>query len=203
MNILPLSFEKKTSMLLIKFILLSCIIISSGVPIKAQEQYGNTLNIGVGVGGYSGYYRYTGRTVPVFHLDYEFDVAKNFTLAPFISIHSHTRTHYWGNPNHGFYNYQYRETAIPIGMKGFLYMDSWFDAGEKWDFYLGGSIGVVAVFGRWDSGYNGDRNVYRAPWLFLDVHAGVEYHINDRVGVYLDLSTGVSTFGLAIHGIKK
>jgi hypothetical protein len=35
--------------------------------------------------------------------------------------------------------------------------------------------------------------------LFLDLHLGAEYHLNNRVGLFLDLSTGVSTIGLAIH----
>ena len=36
------------------------------------EQYGHTLNIGVGIGGYSGYYGYIGHELPVLHADYEF-----------------------------------------------------------------------------------------------------------------------------------
>jgi len=38
--------------------------------------------------------------------------------------------------------------------------------------------------------------------LFLNIHIGAEYHINKKVGVFLDLSSGVSTIGLAIHGVK-
>lgn len=63
------------------------------IEISAQnksigEKYGNELNLGVGIGGYSGYYRYVGHSLPVFHLNYEFGVARNFTLAPFVSISS-------------------------------------------------------------------------------------------------------------------
>jgi hypothetical protein len=166
---------------------------------RAQESYGKTLNLGIGLGGYSGYYRYTDRTLPVFHADYEFDVARNFTLAPFLSLHSHNRTYYWGNHNRPYEYYNYREVVVPVGVKGTVYMDSWVDAGSSWDFYLGGSLGFAVVFSRWDSGFDGDRNMYRAPLLFLDIHAGVEYHINPRAGIYLDISSGVSTIGLAIH----
>ncbi|WP_266206140.1 hypothetical protein [Pontibacter kalidii] len=52
----------------------------------AQEKHGSTLNIGVGIGGYGGYYQYANRSLPVFNINYEFDVAKSFTLAPFISF---------------------------------------------------------------------------------------------------------------------
>jgi hypothetical protein len=59
------------------------------------------------------------------------------------------------------------------------------------------------VNSRWGEGYNGDENFYhRGSSLFLDIHIGSEYHFNKKLGVFLDLSTGVSTIGLAIHGIK-
>lgn len=35
--------------------------------------------------------------------------------------------------------------------------------------------------------------------LYLDGHIGAEYHISQKIGIFLDLSSGVSTFGLAIH----
>jgi len=43
-------------------------------------------------------------------------------------------------------------------------------------------------------------NYYRdASPLFLDLHIGTEYHFNSKLGIFFDLSTGVSTVGLAIH----
>lgn len=68
------------------------ILLTIGTNLSAQrhksysEGYGNTLNIGLGIGGYSGYYGYSGNTLPVFDINYEFGVAKNFTLAPFLII---------------------------------------------------------------------------------------------------------------------
>jgi hypothetical protein len=181
------------------FIVFACLLSGFSSGLHAQESYGKTLNLGLGLGGYAGYYRYTDRTLAVFHADYELDVARNFTLAPFVSVHSHNRTYYWGNNNRPHQYYNYRETVIPIGVKGFLYLDQWVSAGSDWDFYLGASLGFAAVISRWDNGYDGDRDVYRAPLLFLDIHAGVEYHISPRTGVFLDISSGVSTIGLAIH----
>jgi len=149
--------------------------------------YGNTLNLGLGIGGYSGYYGYTNRSLTVFHIDYEFDVARNFTLAPFANFYSYRGDHY-------------RESVIPIGVKGSLYLDDLLNANANWDFYLAGSLGFAVVNSRWDADYNGDRDYYRNPnRLFLDLHVGTEYHLSNRVGLFLDLSTGVSTIGLAIH----
>jgi hypothetical protein len=169
----------------------------------AQEKYGKTLNLGLGIGGYSGYYGYVGRSLPVFHLDYEFDVAKNFTLAPFLNFYSYSHDYYWGDKNHPNRYYAYRETVIPIGLKGTYYFDDLLKANSKWDFYLAGSLGFALVNSQWDDGYGGNRNYYqRGSALFLDIHIGAEYHFNSRVGAFLDLSSGVSTIGLAIHGTK-
>jgi len=163
----------------------------------AQEQYGKTLNLGLGIG----YYGYVGHSLPVFHVNYEFDVAKNFTLAPFLTFYSYSNSYYWGNRDNPWRYYTYRETVIPIGGKGTYYFDDLLHANAKWDFYLAASLGFAIVSSSWDNGYNGDENVYHhASSLYLDLHAGAEYHFNSRLGMFLDLSTGVSTIGLAIHG---
>lgn len=162
---------------------------------QAQERHGGTLNLGMGLGGYGGYYGYLGRSLPVFHLNYEFDVADHFTLAPFVSVYTFSERHYWNNDY-----YRYRETVVPIGLKGTYYFDEILSADSEWDFYLGGSLGFALVSTRWDQGYDGDRDVYRGGRpLFLDLHMGAEYHLNERLGVFLDLSTGVSTVGIALH----
>lgn len=164
------------------------------------EKYGNTLNLGVGMGGYYGYYSYVGRVLPVLHLDYEFGVARNFTLAPFINFYTYSNSYYWGNKNTPWRTYTYHETVIPIGLKGTYYFDQFLNAGSRWDFYLAGSAGFSVVSSRWDEGYLGDRNYYRhGNSLFLDLHLGTEYHFNSHIGAFLDVSTGVSTVGLAFH----
>ncbi|TAE84291.1 MAG: hypothetical protein EAY81_07805 [Bacteroidetes bacterium] len=168
--------------------------------LKAQETYGNTVNIGIGVGGYGGYYHYTNATLPVLHFDYELNVAKNFTLAPFINFASYTNDYYWGNNNTPYRYYTYRETVIPIGLKGSFYFDELLKATSKWDFYLAGSLGFAVINSRWEQGYNGNRDYYKSGNLvFMDIHMGAEYHFNSSLGAFLDLSTGVSTIGLAIH----
>jgi len=186
-----------------QLLLLTLLLCLIQVESTAQEKFGNTLNVGVGIGGYAGYYHYVGRSLPVLSVNYEFDVASNFTLAPFISVSSYSRDYYWGNKDNPNRYYNFRETIIPIGVKGTYYFDKLLRANDKWDFYASGSLGFVFINSRWDSGYRGDKNFYRSgnP-LFLDLHIGAEYHITNRLGIYLDASTGVSTLGLAIHSIK-
>jgi len=165
-----------------------------------SEKYGKTLNLGLGIGGYAGYYSYAGRSLPVFHLDYEFDVAQSFTLAPFINVFSFSQRYYWGNNHTPYKYYNYRETVIPVGVKGTYYFDKLLKAHSDWDFYLAGSAGFAIINSSWDNDYYGDKNHYkRGNPLFLDLHIGAEYHINNRIGVFLDLSSGVSTIGIAIH----
>ncbi len=163
----------------------------------AGEKYGNTLNIGLGIG----YYGYAnGGTMPALHLDYEFDVAKSFTLAPFVTYMTYKNYYYWGNPHYPYREYYYRESVIPIGVKGKYYFDNILGAGPKWDFYLAGSLGFVIHKTVWEDTYYGDRNVSTDPSpLFLDLHIGTEYHLSKKAGLFLDLSTGISTLGLGLH----
>jgi hypothetical protein len=167
---------------------------------KPREEYGKTFNLGIGIGGYGGYYRYVGRSLLVLNFNYEFDVAQNFTIAPFISFSSYSRNYYWGNKNYPHRNYYYREIVIPIGGKATYYFDSFLKASSDWDFYLAGSLGFVILHSSWEDGYYGDKSQFKSgnP-LFLNLHIGTEYHINNRIGIFLDLSTGVSTVGLAVH----
>ena len=151
--------------------------------------HGNTLNLGLGIGGYSGYYGYVGHTLPVFNINYEFDVARNFTLAPFVSFYSYRHKDYT----------HYRETVIPIGVKGSYYLDDALNAGSDWDFYLAGSLGFSIINSRWDDGYDRDYYYREGNPLFLDLHFGAEYHLSNKVGLFLDLSTGVSTIGLSFR----
>jgi hypothetical protein len=178
------------------FFLAALAFTASAQETTSNEKFGNTLNLGVGIG----YYGYIGSSLPVFHLNYELNVAKDFTIAPFITFYSYSRSYYWGNKNFPERYYSYRETVIPVGAKGTYYFDDLLNANAKWDFYLAGSLGFAIVNSSWENGYEGDQNVYhRASSLYLDFHIGTEYHFNNHLGAFLDLSTGVSTIGLAIH----
>lgn len=178
--------------------ILICIMTMSITQVQAQNsgsRYGNTLNLGVGIGGYGGYYGYSGSYIPVLHANYELDVAKNFTLAPFISFHTQSRSYNWSNNR-----YYYHQTVVPIGVKGMYYFDDIVKATSKWDFYLGGSLGFAIISSRWDDGYDGDKKYFKNPRpLFLNFHLGAEYRFSQRIGAFVDFSTGVSTVGIAIH----
>ena len=98
---------------------------------RTSEKYGKTLNLGLGVVNAN----YIGHPVLAVHADFEFDVVKNFTLAPSISFYTYGNEYYWGNNNYPYRYYNYRETVIPIGVKGTYYFDQLFKANAKWDFY--------------------------------------------------------------------
>lgn len=186
--------------LLVVSILLCCILLGTSQQSTAQEKFGNTFNLGLGIGGYGGYSRYANQSIPVLHLDYEMNVAKDFTLAPFIRFYSFKNEYYWGNNKYPYRYYTYQETVIPIGLKGTYYFDNLLKASSKWDFYLAGSLGFAIVKSSWSDGYYGDQNYFhQGSSLFLDLHIGTEYHFNNRLGMFLDLSSGISTIGLSIH----
>jgi hypothetical protein len=163
---------------------------------SGAESYGNTLNIGLGIG----YYGYVGHTLPVVHADYEFNVARNFTLAPFVTVYSYRNYYYWGNPNNPYRDYWYRTTVIPIGVKGSYYFDQFLHAAPRWDFYLAASLGFAIRKTTWENGYYGETHVdHSTSGLYLDGHIGTEFHATDNLGLFLDLSSGISTVGLAFH----
>lgn len=158
---------------------------------SAQEQYGKTLNVSLGIGGHTGYSGYAGHSLPVVNVNYEFNVAPYFTLAPSISFYTYSGKHD---------NYTYRESVIPVGLKGTYYFDNLLNAGSAWDFYGAGSVGFAFVNSRWDAGYDGNKYYFnKGNSLFLDLHIGAEYHFNSKIGMFLDLSSGISTLGIAIH----
>ena len=159
----------------------------------AYENYGHTLNIGVG----PGYFGYLGESVPFIFFNYEIQVVHNFTLAPFIGFAS-----YQSNPNYNYDGqyYYYRETVVPVGVKGTYYFDRLLNLNRRWDVYVAASLGFNYYDVVWQNGYYGNTNESVTPsHLYLDAHIGGEYHMTRHVGLFLDLSTGVSTIGLAFH----
>lgn len=158
------------------------------------EKFGNTLNLGLGLG----YYRHVEHPMPVFHFNYEFDVLRNFTLAPFITFYSYRNSHYWGDHDN---HYGYRQLVIPMGVKAAYYFDELLRTNSKWDFYAAGSLGFALRHTSWDNDFDGDgiHSGYGPSPLYVDLHLGTEYHFNQKIGGFLDLSTGVSTIGLAVH----
>jgi len=180
--------KKTTFSIAIALVLMLSVSNLSAQKVYYSENHGGTLNLGLGIGGYSGYYGYIGHTLPVFSANYEFGVARNFTLAPFATLYSYSEPYY-------------HETVVPLGVKGSLYLDELLRAGSNWDFYVAGSLGFAIVNTTWDPYYQGDRATYyhEVSPLYLDFHVGTEYHLTHNLGLFLDLSTGVSTVGIALH----
>lgn len=182
-----------------KLILTSLLILGLGIyggKASAQqnggaENFGNTLNLGLGLG----YYGYVGYFTPVINANYEFQLANNFTLAPFVTVYSYRKRRKIDGDH-----YYYRQTVIPVGAKGTYYFDKLLGLNSRWDIYGAGSLGFAIRSSRWEDGYYGDGYFYRGSTaLYLDAHIGAEYHASQKVGLYLDLSTSLSTFGVGIH----
>lgn len=176
------------------------------VPALAQEKFGRTLNIGIG----ATYYRYVGHSSPVIMLNYELDVAKNITLAPFIGFFTYTNAYYYWNGRYYhpgrkhhydpyYQRYRYRQTVVPIGVKGTYYFDELLDANKDWDFYAALSLGFAIRSTTWDNDIYRDEDYVRESSVYADLHFGAEYHISKAIGVYADLSLGMFTLGLAVH----
>jgi hypothetical protein len=180
-----------------KLILLIAICLSSFCSrVIAQDGFGNTLNLGVGV-GYPGY---VGHAVPAFNLSYEFGLPHNFTLAPFVGIYSYQNNMYWGDAYTPYRNYSYTETVVPVGGKLAYYFNQLFQAGPRWDFYGALSLGFSFRTVVWENGYYGDRTLTNdASPMYVNLHAGARYYMTDRAGLFLDLSTGTTTFGLSLN----
>ena len=172
-----------------KIIAIALCLITIGSGLSAQdgmfyEKHSGVLNLGVGIGGYSAP---VGRAMSVFNVNYELGITPNFTMAPFLTFYSYSD----GN---------YTDMVIPVGVKGTYYFDQLFHAGSNWDFYAAGSLGLAIIGTSWNSSYIGDRNYYQTTNpLYLDFHLGTEYHLSQYFGVFLDLSTKVSSIGIAIH----
>jgi hypothetical protein len=171
-------------------IALTLLTIGSGLSaqnFQSAERFGGALNLGIGIGGYSGYYGNIGHTLPILNVNYEFGIVNNFTLAPFLTLYSYSD----GN---------YRSLVTPVGVKGTYYFDQLLHAGPRWDFYAAGSLGLALVSTTWNATYSGDRSYYTSvDPLYVDFHVGTEFHISNHIGAFVDLSTGVSTIGIAIH----
>ena len=167
------------------------------VALQAQEKFGNRLNLSVGTSYGNGYYY--GHSFPLM-LNYEFDVARNFTLAPFISFYTYSNYYITQNPRKNFYAYQYnyRTVVVPVGVKGSYYFDELLNAGEKWDFYAAVSLGFAFRSTTWEDGYVVKDVPYTESGIYLNFHAGAEYHFTEKIGMFLDLSSGSSNIGMSI-----
>lgn len=179
--------------------LLSGLLLATSV--SAQEKYGKTLNAGIG----ATYYGYVGAPSPVIMVDFEIDLVKNITLAPFIGAFAYSRhyDYYYGPGNkygHPYYaTATYRQTVIPFGVKGTYYFDELLKANKDWDFYAAMSLGFAFRSTHWDDDYYSDYYDTKGSGVYANLHVGAEYHINKKIGVYADASLGMLLVGVSVH----
>jgi hypothetical protein len=163
--------------------------------VSAQEKFGKTLNLGAGIV----YYGYVGGLSPGIMANFEFDLVKNVTLAPFVGFYTYHNNYYYYDPyNPQKSNYGYRETVIPFGVKGSYYFDDLLNLPREFDLYAAASAGFNIRMVSWDNGFNGG-NYAAHSLLYGNIHAGGEYHFTKKTGFFVDLSTGMSTVGVAFH----
>lgn len=170
----------------------------------AQEKYGKVFNLGVG----ATYYGYVGHAAPVIMLNYEIDVARNFTLAPFLGFFTYRRDYWYGpgpgpkphpRPPYPYNRYHYRQTVVPFGIKGTYYFDELLKANKNWDFYASASLGFAIRSTTWENDYYDGYDDYRRSSVYADLHIGVEYHLNQSFGLFADASLGMLLIGLSMH----
>lgn len=163
---------------------------------ESKENFGRTLNFSAGLC----YFNYIGQAVEAAHINYELQIDKNLTVAPFLTVYTYQGQHRWGDVNNEVRYYDFRETVVPMGLKVSYYFDDLLRAGTAWDFYSSVSIGFNYRNATWENPYYGPRNIHPGMGpLYLDAHLGIEYHLTKTIGLHLDLSTGLATFGIAAH----
>jgi len=173
-------------------IILVCFCIFSNGQENKIETYGRSFNMGVG----PGYFSASILPAPFFTINYEFDVLNNFTLAPFVSLASYKSEASIIASRY----YYHRATILPFGIKATYYLDKLLKIPNKWDFYIGCSVGYTYIRKAWDFGYPGING--GIPGLreeYVHAHAGAEYHVSRKAGLFVDVSTGVAVVGVSIH----
>jgi hypothetical protein len=168
--------------------------------IGTMENFGNTLNAGTGIG----YYKYVGYTVPMAHLDFELQIDRNLTVAPFVNMYTYQSSYLWGDANNEAKAYHYTETVVPVGLKVSYYFDEIVNARPNWDFYASGALGFNYRKTTWDTSYKGKHQIDPGMGpLYLDFHIGTEYHVTATFGLLLDVSANAASLGLAIHFLNQ
>jgi hypothetical protein len=176
---------------LLLILMVSISTLSNGQENKI-ETYGKTFNMGVG----PGYFSASILPAPFFAINYEFDILNNLTLSPFVSFASYKSEASIIASRY----YYHRATILPFGIKATYYLDNLLKIPNKWDFYIGCSVGYTYIRKAWDFGYPGI--IGGIPGLreeYVHAHVGAEYHVSKKAGLFVDVSTGVAVVGVSIH----
>jgi len=160
------------------------------------EHFGKTLNVGSGIE----YASYVGYSVPIACLNYEIEIEKKITVAPFVYVYSYQSSVNLLNSDLLGENYNYTETVIPIGFTVSYYLDELIKAKSHWDFYIAGSLGYINRQTKWTNPYYGNQKHEPGTGaMYLNIHIGTELHITKRIGFQLDVSAGKASIGIALH----
>jgi hypothetical protein len=101
------------------------------------------------------------------------------------------------NSNYYYYNSNWSTIGLPIGMIGnfhFLQLIADKTGGsfaESMDVYAGLAFGGGPSFAIPQGGNNNDRTV--GLTIFGEVHVGIRYYFNDKLGVFAEVGQGISS----------
>ncbi|MBB6459564.1 hypothetical protein [Flammeovirga kamogawensis] len=133
----------------------------------------NNLNLGLVT-----YWSHSGSLA--FQADYEFNLARDFTVGPSVSYSS------WKNNNYNYYN-------IGLGARFRWYADRVLNITHpKWDVFANGDIGFNINGNNVPDGQNATS--YSALWLGIGI--GGKFHFNEKIGLQLIIGSGAQ---IGIH----
>ena len=163
---------------------------------KLPEQFGSTLNLGPILN----YGLNSNANLLYFHVEYEIDLVKNLTIAPFVNFSNITRNNYFNELNSPNKINYYSQPIMPVGIKFTYYLDPIVNLHPKWDLFMGGSTGfAIRKIANKTSGLNSNQSINNgSSGLMFNLHLGTEYHFSKRGGVFLDVSRRTFSLGLAV-----
>lgn len=162
------TFSSSTKSYLV--ILLTVLIASANAQNEPEpEKFGKVLNLGLNLPN--------GKYLLMPTINYEFDIAKNITLAPVVEVYS-VRDRLFHSENES-------GAAFVFAAKGCYYFDQLFHAGPKWDFYAGVSAGFAyeSVTDKEDN--STEQSIKRVN---PKAHVGAQLNIKPNMGLFLDIS---------------
>lgn len=153
-------------------ILSTVLIASANAQNEPAEKFGKVLNLGLNLPN--------GKYLLMPTINYEFDIARNVTLAPVVEGYA-VRDNVFGSDNES-------GAAFVFAAKGCYYFDQLFHAGPKWDFYAGVSAGFAyeSITDKEDN--TTEKSIKRVN---PKAHVGAQLNIKSNMGLFLDVSRRV------------
>jgi len=164
---------KKIIIISLFFLTVLCFNISAQ-EITSSGKNGNNFNIGLGIGGNSGYNGF-GQSLTAFHISYKFNTAKKIALAPAGDLYTYRIKFNWGDDKQGYpyKHYYFLKTVIPVDDKSLNYFDQLFKVNSGWDFYQADLSDNATVNSSVDNDYLGvelSLNLSSGSTINLSIH---------------------------------